>query len=127
MVATGIITFDGKAIFGHGSHHLEAGSWRRERVDRGFCGLDGILSLDLGCRERRLIQRGELSSTSSGAIQAMAANISNYLDGSVYELTDGYGETYSNVRMDSFELTKPMCTGLPARCEYKIQYTQLNI
>jgi hypothetical protein len=122
----GIITFNGQAMFGHGEQSLEGESWRRARVDRGFGGLDGVLSVDLGRRERKLRQRGELTGASRGAVQAMTAVITNYLDGMAYELIDADGTIYSNVRMDSFELAGPICAGVPARCEYEIRYTQLS-
>ena len=127
MATPGMMKFDGKAIFGYGSHHLEVGSWRREHVDRGFCGLDGVLSFDLGRRERHFRQWGNLLSPNREGLQSLVSNINNYLDGQVYELTDDHETVYSNVRMDSFELTKSIYSESPARCEYEIQYTQLSV
>jgi len=118
--------FDGKELFGKGEHSLEVRSWRREGVDYGFAGLDGVLSVDLGRRERKLKQRGWLTAESVGALMRLMEEISGYIDGQSYELVDGGGICYGQVRMDSFTLLGSVTAGNQARCEYEIHYTQLS-
>lgn len=120
------IMFDSQAIFGAGRHLLQPGSWRRESTDRGFAGLDGMMSVDLGLRERKLKQRGFLSAASIAGLMQLMANISAYIDGQGYTLLDQHGITYANVRMDSFRLLNPIAVGNQSQCEYEITYTQLG-
>lgn len=120
------IMFDSQAIFGAGRHLLQPGSWRRESTDHGFAGLDGMMSVDLGLRERKLKQRGFLSAASIAGLMQLMANISAYIDGQDYTLLDQHGITYANVRMDSFKLLSPIAVGNQSQCEYEITYTQLG-
>ena len=118
--------FDGKELFGKGEQTLQVQSWRREGVDYGFAGLDGVVSVDLGRRERKLKQQGWLTAESVGALMRQMEEISGYIDGQGYELVDGGGIGYRRVRMDSFALLGSITAGNQARCEYEINYTQLS-
>ena len=118
--------FDGKELFGKGDYSLQVRSWRREGVDYGFAGLDGVVSVDLGRRERKLKQRGWLTAESVGALMRQMEEISGYIDGQGYELVDQGGISYGRVRMDSFTLLGSITAGNQARCEYEINYTQLS-
>ena len=120
------IMFNGQAIFGAGRHALRPGSWRRESTDRGFAGLDGVMSVDLGRRERKLKQRGVLSAGSIAALVELIENVSAHIDGQCYQLLDQHGVAYSNVRMDSLSLLSPIAVGSQSQCEYEIVYTQLG-
>jgi len=95
-------------------------------VDRGFAGLDGVLSVDLGRRERKFKQRGCLTARNVAALTEMLGDISAYIDGQDYELVDQQGVRYGQVRMDVFTLTGPISKGSQASCEYEIHYTQLD-
>ena len=121
------IMFDSEALFGAGRHVLQPTSWRRESTDRGFAGLDGVMSVDLGRRERKLKQRGSLSTASIAALMELIESVSAYIDGQCYELLDQHGVEYSNVRMDSFRLLNPIAVGNQSQCEYEIVYTQLGM
>jgi len=118
--------WDGRELFGPGRHVLEAGSWRRQAVERGFAGLDGVLSVDLGRRERKLKQRGWLSAPSRAALARRLEATAACVDGQAHVLTDGEGKEYPNVRMDSFRMVGPAAAGSQAGCEYEIVYTQLG-
>jgi len=120
------ITFDSQAIFGVGEHAIRPLSWRRETLDRGFAGLNGVMSLDLGRRERKLKQHGQLSANSIAALLSMMENIATHIDGKSYELVDQNGCSYADIRMDNFTLLGPINTGNQVRCEYEIIYTQLS-
>jgi len=121
------ILFDNQKLFGEGGLTLIPLSWRREILERGFAGLDGVVHIDLGRRERKLKQRGYLSSGSVGTLQLMIDKINNYINGQLYDLVDLYGNLIRNVRMDLFTMTGPIKTGNHAGCEYEIIYTQLSL
>ena len=118
--------FDGNELFGKGEHSLGVRSWRREGLDYGFAGLDGVVSVDLGRRERKIKQRGWMTAESVGALMRQVEAISGYIDGQGYELVDRRGVCYGQVRMDSFNLLGSVTVGNQARCEYEINYTQLS-
>lgn len=120
------ILFDGKALFGDGTDVVVLQSWRRETLERGYGGLDGVLSVDLGLRGRVLKQRGGLVAGSVGGLDAVIRDISAYIDGQSYVLRDQNGISYANVRMDRFALLEPIVAVNQVRCEYEIIYTQLS-
>ena len=120
-----VITFDGQDFFIDGRHVVLPLSWRRDTVDKGFAGLDGVLSVDLGLRERKIKQTGRLTAKSVESLIALTQEIMDYIDGQGYTLVGHNNVSYENVRMDSFtpgEIT----VGNQACCEYEINYTQLS-
>ena len=114
-------------LFEDGRHTLMPLSWRRETINYSFAGLDGVVSVDLGRRERKLKQRGFLSANSVRGLAKRIEDISSYIDGQGYQLTDQNGTSYANVRMDNFLLLSPIKVANQARCEYEITYTQLSV
>ena len=119
------ITFDGEALFGSGDHLVEPGSWQRSTLERGFGGLSGVVSVDLGRRQRKLKQRGTLSAASVPALLAMTERISAFIDGQAYEMVDQNGSSHGEVRMDSFTLVGSISLANQASCKYEIVYSQL--
>ena len=120
------ITFDDKKLFGPGEHELKPLSWRRESIERGFAGLDGVLSVDLGRRERKLKQQGRLSAVSTAALLKRTEEITNYIDGQAYKLVDQHGTVYEHVRMGGFTVLGSITSANQACCEYEISYTKLS-
>lgn len=120
------ILFNNEMFFSIGRHVVIPQSWRRETVDRGFAGLNGVLSIDLGLRERQLKQKGRLIADSVTAMAKLIENISGYINGQAYTLIDQSGYSYANVRMDSFKLSESVTLGNQACCDYEIVYTQLG-
>ena len=121
------ITFDDKKLFGPGEHELKPLSWRRESIERGFAGLDGVVSVDLGRRERKLKQQGRLSAVSTAALLKRMEEITNYIDGLAYKLVDQHGTVYEHVRMDEFTVLGSLTSANQACCEYEVIYTQLSV
>ena len=121
------VKLDGNAVFGNGDHTIKPTSWGRESVQRGFAGLNGVLSIDMGQRERTLEQRGTLSADSLLSLRALQEDITTYIDGQSHELVDQEGLSYSNVLMDSFVLLGQLSLANRVSCEYKIIYTQLSV
>ena len=119
------VTFDGQDFFIGGRHVVLPLSRRRETLDKGFSGLDGVLSVDLGLRERKIKQKGRLSAKSVEALISLTSEIMSYIDGQGYTLVGHNGVSYENVRMDSF-VPGEITVGNQASCEYEIVYTQLS-
>jgi hypothetical protein len=122
---TNAIFFDSQRLFGSGLHSVIPQSWRRQVVERGFAGLNGLISIDLGRRGRKIKQTGRLAATSMTALKKMMDGISGYIDGQCYSLVDQNGIEYANVRMDSFDTSDPVVTANQVSCSYEISYTQL--
>jgi len=122
---TRAICFDGQRLFGSGPHSVTAQSWRRQVIERGFAGLNGLISIDLGRRGREIKQTGRLAATSMAALKKMMDGISVYIDGQCYSLVDQDGTEYTNVRMDSFDMSDPVVTANQVSCGYEIVYKQL--
>jgi len=120
------IKFDNQQFFDQGQHTMEVMSWRRDNVQRGFAGLDGMVSIDLGRRERKLRQYGYLAASGIEALIALGEEIAAYIDGQVYDLIDQNGRRYEQVRMDSFTASGEVMAGNQARCKYEIIYTLLG-
>jgi hypothetical protein len=121
------VMLDGNALFDEQGLQIEIGSYSRARVERAICGLDGLLSIDLGKRTREIRQRGALRAPSRTAIQARIESISAFIDGGTHTLRIADGQEYHSIRMDSFRQID-MCTSGPGIVvEYEIMYTQLGV
>ena len=121
-----IIIFDDQKLFGNGPYTIVALSWQRKTIEKGFAGLDGVLSIDLGMRGRKLKQKGRLVANSATALVKQINTITSYINGKTYTLLDQNGTSYANVRMDNFNPLEPVGKASQTRCEYEIIYTQLS-
>jgi len=106
--------------------HLEIDSWRRDSVDRSIGGLDGLLSVDLGCRGRKLTQSGILRAASKQSLIQTVDAISNLMDGQTYTMISGDGRNFEELRIDSFEVEQTDYSGRGVCCDFEIKYTQLR-
>lgn len=121
------ITFNSDRLFGIGQHTVLPKSWQRATKDEAFAGLNGVLSVDMGRRGRKIVQQGSLSAKSVKALTQMMDAITAYINGQAYELVDENGCVYSAVRMDHFQIVGNIKLGHPVSCAYEIEYTQLGI
>jgi hypothetical protein len=88
-------------------------------------GLNGVLSIDLGQRGRKIKQRGTLRAKSRSQLDEKISGISAYRDGDTHTLIASDGRQFSNLRMDSFDLGKEQIDGAGVSLDYEIIYTQL--
>ena len=58
------IGLDGQMLFDKLDLKIETGSVSRDSVERAVSGLDGVLSIDLGGRSRKIKQKGVLRAAS---------------------------------------------------------------
>lgn len=100
------VTLDGQAVFDEQELTIAVGSPSRASLEKTVAGLDGVLSIDLGARSRRMRQTGVLRAVSRIALNARLDAIAAFLDGQTHTLMTADGRTYDNLRMDSFQLLR---------------------
>ena len=119
------ITLDGQEVFDRHDLKIEAGSFTRDSIERAVPGLDGVLTIDMGRRGRKITQRGTLRAKSRIHLDDRIAAISNYMDGDTHTLVTVDGRQFDNLRMDSFAVKDERVDGAGIVVDYEITYTQL--
>ncbi len=119
-------TLDGQAVFDEQELTILADSPCRASLERSVAGLEGVLSIDLGARSRRIRQTGTLCAPGRAALNTRMDAIAVFLDGQTHTLTTTDGRTYVNLRMDNFRQIEEHATGPGIVVEYEIIYTQLG-
>jgi len=119
------VTLDGQALFDERQLEIEAGSFSRDSVERTVPGLDGVLSIDLGQRGRKIKQTGTLRAKSRTQLDDRISELSARMDGDTHTLVAADGREYANLRMDSFKLGSERADGAGISVDYEIVYTQL--
>ena len=119
------ITIDGQILFSEQQFEIEAGSFNRDSIERAMPGLDGVLSVDLGRRGRKINQKGVLRAKSRSQMNDRISAISAYMDGDMHTLLTGSDEEFDNLRMDSFKVSKERTDSSGIVVDYEIVYTQL--
>ncbi len=119
-------TLDGQAVFDEQELTIRVDSPSRASLERSVAGLEGVLSIDLGARSRRIRQTGTLRAAGRAALDSRIDAIAVFLDGQTHTLTTAHGRTYTNLRMDGFRQMDEHATGPGIVVEYEIIYTQLG-
>lgn len=119
------VTIDGQTLFDEHQLEIEAGSVSRDSIERRMPGLDGMLSIDLGRRCRKIRQTGTLRAKSRTQMNERVDAIRAFTDGDTHTLVTDSGETLDNLRMDSFKTDKERTDGIGIVVDYEIVYTQL--
>ena len=119
------VTLDGYALFDAQSLEIDVGSFSRDSIERTVPGLNGVLSIDMGKRSRRIRQRGTLRAKSRAQMDQRISEISAYMDGGTHALVAADGRQFSNLRMDSFKVNDEHADGAGISVDYEIVYTQL--
>jgi hypothetical protein len=120
-------TLDGQELFGEQWLEIELGSLHRDSMERTVPGLDGVVSIDLGSRSRKIKQKGVLRAASRVQMDEKINAISVYMDGDTHTLVTGSGESIGNLRMDAFKVMKEQTGGGCLCRDYEIIYTQLVV
>jgi hypothetical protein len=115
---------DNEIIFNEESFELEIKSFQREVVQRSAAGLDGQVSIDLGLRGRKLVQKGELRAKNQAELQGIIDDINGLIDGNEYILKSSDGRVFENLVIDNFQAGSFVFGGTQASCKYQITYTQ---
>lgn len=119
-------TLDGQSIFDEQELTVAVGSLSRAAVERSLCGLDGVLSIDLGARARQIRQQGTLRAAGRAAMRARVDAVTAFIDGRTHTLKTTDGSEYPNLRMDAFRQVNERMGGPGMVIEYEIVYTQLG-
>ena len=119
------VTLDGQNLFDEHQLEIEQDSLNRDSIERAVAGLDGVLSVDMGGRTRKIRQRGTLRAQSRTQMNTRINVISAYMDGNTHTLVINDGEKFDNLRMDSFKVNKKRAGGSSMVVDYEIVYTQL--
>jgi hypothetical protein len=120
------VMLDGQAVFDEQELTITIGNPGRASLERSIAGLDGVLSIDLGARSRRIRQTGVLRAASRAAMNARIDTITSFLDGQTHTLTTADGRAYGNLRVDGFQPLREHTGGPGIVVEYEIAYTQLG-
>ncbi len=118
------VTLDGQLLFDE-PVAIEAGSVERESIERSVAGLDGVLSVDLGGRSRKIRQKGKLRARSRVELNGKVEAISAFVDGDTHTLVDLQGRTFENLRVDSFHVKSEQVSGSGVVVDYEMICTQL--
>jgi len=121
------ITLDGQILFDEQELEIEPSSVSRDSIERTVPGLDGVLSINLGERGRKIKQKGILRTMSRSQMNERINAISAYMDGDTHTLVFDGGEEFDNLRMDVFKVTKERTGGGGVVIDYEIVYTQLVV
>ena len=119
------VTLDGHNLFDEQRLEIELGSFNRDSVERAVAGLDGVLSVDVGGRGRKIKQKGSLRANSRTQMNNKINAVSSYMDGNTHILLTSDGDNFDNLRIDSFKVSKERASSSGIVVDYEIVYTQL--
>jgi hypothetical protein len=119
------VTLDAQMLFDEQALEISADSFRRDSIERTVSGLDGVLSIDLGRRGRKIKQTGTLRAKSRAQLDERISKIAAFMDGDTHTLTTGSGRELTNLRMDSCKAGSEHADGTGIVVDYEIVYTQL--
>ena len=119
------VTLDGQVLFEQTDIQIEPGSLSRDARERAVPGLDGLLSIDLGKRSRKIKQLGMLRAKSRSQLRDKINDISGFLDGRTHTLVID-DESFEHLRMDTLKVSNERVSGTGLVTDYEIVYTQLR-
>ena len=122
-----MVNLDGINLFGEGESQIEVGSFGRESIERSAAGLDGVISIDLGIRGRKIRQKGEIRARSKADLASKVGAISAFIDGDTHTLVGSQGERFENIRVDSVSVKNERESGSGVVGDYEVVYTQLMV
>jgi len=121
------VSLDGQRLFGSEPAEISVGQLRRQFVERAVAQLEGLVSIDLGLRGRKIRQRGLLRATSRQQLAQQVAAIEAFVDGKEHVLVCDDGQVFERVRVDTFAYGQVRTDGRGVVAEYEIEYTQLRV
>jgi DNA polymerase II large subunit len=106
---------------------LEVQSLKRSEMERSSPGLNGVVSIDLGGRQRQIVQKGILRSSSSKTLDGNIELLSSFIDGKDHSLAVDGDEVFGDLRMDKLEVDDKVHSGRDVSCQFTVTYTQLRV
>jgi hypothetical protein len=119
------VTLDEQMLFDEQALEISADSFSRDSIERTVPGLNGVLSIDLGLRGRKIRQTGTLRAKSRTQLDERISKIAAFMDGDTHTLITGNSREFTNLRMDSFKTGAEHADGTGVMVDYEIVYTQL--
>ena len=119
------VTLDAQTLFDEQALEISPESFSRDSIKRTVSGLDGVLSIDLGRRGRKIKQTGTLRAKSRAQLDERISKIAAFMDGDTHTLITSRGREFANLRMDSFKAGSEHADGTGIFVDYEIVYTQL--
>lgn len=116
---------DGQSLFDEQGLRIKLGSLSRDSIERTIPGLDGVLSIDMGGRSRKVRQTGVLRAQNRLQMDERVGLICSFIDGNTHKLVTNRGEEFDDLRMDVFKVNSEHVNGSGVSCYYEIIYTQL--
>ena len=127
IVGVPMVKLDGVNLFGESEEEIEVGSIGRESVERTVTGLDGVMSIDLGGRGRKIRQKGEIRARSGEELKGKIEEVSAFIDGNTHTLTTSRGQTFEDIRVDSVSVKNERTSGGGVVADYEVIYRQLTV
>jgi hypothetical protein len=118
-------TLDEQILFDEQTLEISADSFSRDSIERTVPGLNGVLSIDLGLRGRKIRQTGIIRAKSRIQLNERINKITAFMDGDTHTLVTSSGREFANLRMDSFKTAVEHTDGTGIITDYEIIYTQL--
>jgi hypothetical protein len=118
-------TLDAQMLFDEQALEVSSDSFHRDSIEKTVPGLNGVLSIDLGLRGRKIRQTGTLRAKSRTQLDDRISRISAFMDGDTHTLITDSGREFTNLRMDSFKTGTEHADGTGIMVDYEIVYTQL--
>jgi hypothetical protein len=118
-------TLDEQILFDEQTVEISADSFSRDSIERTVPGLNGVLSIDLGIRGRKIKQTGTLRAKSRVQLDERIKKITAFIDGDTHTLITSSGREFENLRMDSFRTAAEHTDGTGITTDYEIIYMQL--
>ena len=118
-------TLDEQILFDEQTVEISADSFSRDSIERTVPSLNGVLSIDLGLRGRKIRQIGTIRAKSRTQLNERINKITAFMDGDTHTLVTSSGREFVNLRMDSFKTAAEHTDGTGIITDYEIIYTQL--
>ncbi len=110
--------------FDDASFTLEVKTLKRSFVQRSAAGLDGQLAIDMGLRDRKLVQTGQLRAKNETELQRQINSINELIDGQLHTLKCSDDRVFDGLLVETFEIEPIVKGGAYVSCAYRITYVK---
>ena len=106
---------------------LDVGGWVRQTKEKAGPGTDGVISVDMGRRQRAIKQRGVLRAVSRETLESKTGQFEQLADGKSHTLSIAGGKSFERLRIDKVVAGDIGQSGAGSLREISIVYTQLSV
>ncbi len=105
---------------------IETGSFQRQSIQRSAAGMDGVISIDMGGRARKIRHKIRVRESAAERLAEAVRALAGLHDGAVHTLETDDGQTYENLLITSVRFSRPRHGGTALETEGQIEYLQLR-